>query len=517
MGNPHQVVQPARATGTCAHSRVGCAHFSIQGSSASLDLCANHPRGRIGLRAETLDDRPPFTLLHALVHRHRIILAIAGVFCLAAGALSVVLPKTYEATAIIYLDTARTATDFDAGIAAGDLLQHDFIVSANSRPTLQEACTTPAIGCSASDLVAPETTIGKLVSASVYRGTSELAIEAKGRTPADAAALANAVAQAVIDQDSAEVIRLYQPAKDNLNKQLAQLASQMDAEQKALAASPQGSSAAAAHEAALTRLQNAYALTMTRLMDLSQRQDRLTNVATIIQPALPPSKPESPNPLLYVGAALVAGLCVGVFIALLIERFDDRIFSAEGLAKAAAIPPAFVTHDLQRLLVPKTKNAYSLALANMLARAPNIPHVLLVVAASARDYSDPVAGRLGAVAAGAGQRVTVMEFDGHPPGGAGLHPELAGVTTIPMPEALSHSSAGVSRIPGLQGLQDGEFVLMSVPSPDVSPAALALGRSVKQSLIVATDGVTHFGDARRTADLLRESGVDVLAGILVKS
>jgi len=44
------------------------------------------------------------------------------------------------------------------------------------------------------------------------------------------------------------------------------------------------------------------------------------------------------NALLYVGAALVAGLCVGVFIALLIERFDDRIFSAEGLAKAAAIP-----------------------------------------------------------------------------------------------------------------------------------------------------------------------------------
>jgi Mrp family chromosome partitioning ATPase len=58
---------------------------------------------------------------------------------------------------------------------------------------------------------------------------------------------------------------------------------------------------------------------------------------------------------------------------------------------------------------------------------------------------------------------------------------------------------------------------MSVPSPDVSPAALALGRSVKHSILVATDGVTHFGDARRTAELLRESGVNVLAGILVKN
>ena len=452
-----------------------------------------------------------------MVHRHRIILAIAGVSVLAAGAFSVLLPKTYEATAVIYLDTARTATDFDAGIAAGDLLQHDFIVSANSRPTLQEACTTPGITCSASDLVAPETTIGKLVTASVYRGTSELAVSAKGRTPEDAAALANAVAQATIDQDAAEVIRLYQPAKDNLNKQLAKLASDMDAEQKALAASPPGSSTAAAHEAALTRLQNAYTLAMTRLMDLSQRQDRLTNVATIVQPALPPSKPESPNLLLYVGAAVVAGLCVGVFIALLIERFDDRIFSAEALAKAAAIPPAFVTHDVQWLLFPRTKKAYSLALANMMARSPEALHAVLVVAASGRDHSDPVAGGLGAVAAGAGQRVTVMGFDGQARDAAFRPEEVAGVTTISMPAALSQSPAGVSRLQGVQGLKDGEFVLMSVPSPDVSPAALALGRSVKYSILVATDGVTHFGDARRTADLLRESGVDVLAGMLVKN
>src|SRR5258706_13417669 len=117
-----------------------------------------------------------------------------------------------------------------------------------------------------------------------------MAFSAKGPAPAHAAALVNAVGNAVIGQDSAEVVRLYQPAKDSLNKQLTQLASNMNAEQAALAASPQGSSAAAAHEAALTRLQNAYALTMTRLMDLSQRQGRLTNVATSIQPALAPSK-----------------------------------------------------------------------------------------------------------------------------------------------------------------------------------------------------------------------------------
>src|SRR5258708_23793829 len=132
----------------------------------------------------------------------------------------------------MYRDTARTATDFDAGIAAGDLLQGDLLVSANSRATLKEACAAAGAGCSQSDLVAPETTIGNLISASVYRGTSGLAVIAKGRPPSEAAARANAVAQAMIDQDVAEGIRLYQPALDHLNKQLAQLTSDIDTEQK---------------------------------------------------------------------------------------------------------------------------------------------------------------------------------------------------------------------------------------------------------------------------------------------
>jgi Mrp family chromosome partitioning ATPase len=129
-----------------------------------------------------------------------------------------------------------------------------------------------------------------------------------------------------------------------------------------------------------------------------------------------------------------------------------------------------------------------------------------------------VAAGLGTVAATAGQRVTVMEFDGHANGSRKpFRSEVAGLSVIAMPAGLSESPAGVARLGGLDGVQDGEFVLMSVPSPDVSPAALALGRSIKQSVLVGTHGITRFGDARRTADLLRQSGIDVVAGILLKN
>jgi capsular polysaccharide biosynthesis protein len=465
-----------------------------------------------------VDDRPPFILTEGLLRRYRVVLAITGVCLLVAAFLSVLLPKTYESTAIIYLDTARTATDFDSGIAAGDLLQHDFIVSATSRPTLQAACQSPGIACTTDEMVAPETTLGKKVTASVYRGTSELSVTAKGSTPEDAAALANAVAQAMIDQDAEEVIRLNQPARDNLNKELTQVAAEMNGEQKALSKSPAGSSAAAAHQAALTRLQNAYAQTLARLLDLNERQDRLTNVATIVQRALPPTRADSPNPLLYLGAALVAGLCVGIFTALLIERFDDRIFSPEALAKAASIPHAFVTEPQKRGLWSSGNDSYSLALAHLLARSPGA-RTVLVVASSRRDDSDPVAAGLGAAAAGAGQRADVVQFDPASVGSPRLaRSAVAGMTTIRMPHgngaATAAAVAEVSRIHD-SGPSSDNLALVAVPSPDISPAAVMLGRASPQAALVATRGVTRFGEARRTAELLRQAGVDVAAGILV--
>jgi capsular polysaccharide biosynthesis protein len=465
-----------------------------------------------------MDNRPPFHLVDGLLRRHRVVLVITGAFLLVAAALSVFLPKTYQATAIIYLDTARTATDFDAGIAAGDLLQHDFIVSATSRPTLQDACKAPGVACTADEVAAPEASVGKLVTASVYRGTSEVAVTAKGSTPEAAAALANAVAQAMITQDAEEVVRLNQPARDNLNKQLAVLASAMDREQNALKGSAPGSSAAAAHQAEVARLQNSYAQTLARQLDLNERIDRLSNVATVVQPALPPATPESPNPVLYVAAALLAGLCVGAFAGLLMERFDDRIFTPEGLAQAAAVPLAFVAEPDGRGWLWPARRSFALALANILARSPDAS-TILVVAASARDDSDTVAAGLGAAAADAGQRTAVVDFDRTSTGSPRLaRSAITGLTKITMPDgngsATASAVAEVRRIRSTDAALE-DLALVSVPSPDVSPAAVMLGRTTRQAALVATRGVTRFGEARRTADLLRQSGVEIAACVLI--
>jgi capsular polysaccharide biosynthesis protein len=471
-----------------------------------------------------VDDRPPFTFVDAIRHRYLVVFGVVAACLVVAEAMVLLLPKTYEATAVIYLDTARTATDFDSGIAAGDLLQHDFIVLSTSRPTLLDACAQPRVSCSAEELANPEATLAKRISANIYRGTSDISVTAQAPAPADAATLANAVARAMIDQDAAEVVRLLKPARDNLDQQATSLLAAMDVEQRALKASAPTGTEAASHQAELNRLQTQYALVAARQVDLGQRQDRLTNVASVSDPALPPTKPESPSMSRYLLAGLVIGLCVGVFLALLIERFDDRIISSEALAKAAGIPMAFVSPSESRPLPlpappPPKQRLYAATLAHVLARSPDA-RTVLVVAASARDRADNVTAGLAAVAAQTGQRVAVIQRNGHAPDKTDLsRMRVAAVNAA----AVSHGNGGSSSSSeGGDGRHDddldtssNDLVLVSAPSPDTSPAALTLGRKVKQAVLVSTLGVTRFGDARRTAELLRESGIRVVAGILV--
>jgi capsular polysaccharide biosynthesis protein len=454
-------------------------------------------------------------------HRYLVVLGVVAACLLGAEALVLLLPKTYEATAIIYLDTARTATDFDAGIAAGDLLQHDFIVLSTSRPTLLDACASPGVTCTAAEMANPEATLAKRITANIFRGTSDLSVTAQAPDPADAAKLANAVAHAMIAQDAAEVIRLLKPARDNLDQQATSILAAMDVEQQALKSSTPGSTAAASHQAELNRLQTQYALIVSRQLDLSQRQDRLTNVASVSDPALPPAKPEAPSGSRYLLAGLIAGLCVGVFAALVIERFDDRIMTSESLARAVGIPMVFVApHESRRLPLPAPPppkhRLYAMALAHVLARAPDAKTVL-VVAASARDHVDHVAAGLGAVAADSGQRVAVIQRDGHAPATTDLsRMRVAAMNAGATPRGNGAAHTAVAEMAGRESDLDpsNDLVLVSVPSPDVSPAALTLGRKLKQAVVVSTIGVTRFADARRTAEVLREAGIRVVAGIV---
>jgi len=464
-----------------------------------------------------MEDRPPLTLSDALLQRPLLVLAIVATFVLGGAILSMQAPG-YAASAMIYLDVSRTAPGFDEGAAAGELLQHDLIVLASSRAVLQAACAAPDVACTDEERAAPET-LASRITVSADRGTSTLRVTAEAPTATQAAALANAVAQAMIEQDTSEVVRLFKPARDDLERQLASVRAAMDNEQQQLLSSPTGSSAAAAHQAQLSTLQLQYSALFGRLQDLAEQQDRLTSMATISQSALPPASPESPNRLRYLLAALVAGAVVGVLAALLAQRFDDRIHDGEALARATNTPLALAVRPAgRRDPHPATAQPYSLALARLLAQSPRAQTVL-VTAASTSDNSLAAAVGLGEVALDSGQRVVVVHGNGYAPAPRQLTSggDIAGLTTIAAPSNNRGDldAAVASATEEYNGDSARTLVLVAVPSPDTSPTAVMLGRTAKRAVLAATAGVTRFRDARRTADLLRQSGVDVVAAILL--
>ena len=251
------------------------------------------------------------TFTEALWRQRLIVLVSVALFLVAAAIASVILPRTYQASATLYLDTVL-----------GTASQQDFIVLATKRPVLSQACTSPGVGCSTKEIDHPESELSKRVAVNIVQGSNLLSINATAPTADGAASLANAVVQAMIDQYRAEVLRTFKPSEDALDAEAARLATAMNNEQNGVTA---GGSAAAAHQALLTELANEYVAVQSRLQDLSVQKEKLLGVPTIIERATAPSAPVIPDPLRYLLAALVAGLLVGVLAALLRERFTDRL------------------------------------------------------------------------------------------------------------------------------------------------------------------------------------------------
>ena len=149
------------------------------------------------------------TVSAALWRRRTIILLAVGIFLAAAAVVILLMPKRYEATATIFLDTNRNSNSFDTALQSNQILEHDLIVLATKRPVLLAACSTKGVICTASELASPDQELSKRVAVNVASGTNLLAVTGRAQTPAQAAALANAVASAMIDQDIVEPINLH--------------------------------------------------------------------------------------------------------------------------------------------------------------------------------------------------------------------------------------------------------------------------------------------------------------------
>lgn len=447
------------------------------------------------------------TVYGALRHRWPVALAVFLVCLLAGLAASIFVPKSYQAEALLLVDTRwEGSSDPASALSASDTLTRLYIAEATGGPILQQVATHGDLNTTADRLA-------KQVSATTVHGTTLLAIDARASSASQAAGIANAVAQALVDRNSSDVTARFDSSRSYLEGELARL----DAAIKAVQDEKVPNTAAAAndHVARLTFLQGQYNGVYTQLQNLRLAQSH--GIATLSIDALAglPSRPVSPDPIRYMLAALAAGLVLGLLAALLLERLDDRVYSAEELADAANAPVVIATPrsaGLNGTHSAGAPNPYALALASVQARYPAATS-LMVVAAAPRDHADKVATGIGKAAAYSGRRVVLVRADTD---SSGLpHPSSAngsGLTIVPLPSDGDPRAA-------LGALANGgspfDYTVLSVASPHTDTMALALASTAKVAVLVATARQTRFQQVRDTAESLRGAGVEVAASFLV--
>lgn len=442
------------------------------------------------------------TLSDALRHRGLLLLAIVAAFLLAGGVFTGITPPVYEATARLSIDAGET----ESAQLSREQLGRYIIQLARSRPVMARMIADLRWTRTSPDNLA------KRVRAEVVRGTGVVALHAEADSGPRAAALANLLMRVIIERNKAEASERFRPNREYLDAEQARLeASIVQVRSEVIA--PTDVNGLANHQAKLNQLQTLYDGNYARRQDLAAAEMRAQQVVRPLEFAVTPGKPSRPDPITYLLATLAVGLAAGLLTILLVERFDDRLLSAEELARATGTPLVVsMPRALGKALSGRQLIPYQVAHANLLARRPGA-RTVMVAAASTRDRSDNVADRLGAVAADSGQRVLVVQTD-----------RLAGS----LPQPVSQNGSRLTIIPAvssedkqaateaLEKLAGGyDFAVVSVGSPNANPSAFALAHSTDLAVVVATAGVTPFDEARRTAELLRQAGVTLVASFLL--
>jgi capsular polysaccharide biosynthesis protein len=453
--------------------------------------------------------RPHRTIGRALGRFHWLVWGIALLAGTLAFGATFTRHRTYEATATLTLYEANnTSQGFDLALQADQYLSQRFIALATSRPVLEQVCAAQWGSC---DPVA----LSKRIQATTPRATGQISITASASSPAGAATLADDVANELVRRNRAEVAAAVSPERTYLQQQLASIDGSINATQEQIRQiqnTPRTdawvSNGLAPLLSRLNLLQGQYANTYTKLQDLDAVAAQRSATLSVYQPASVPSKPADPDPVRYVGVGVVGGLIAGFVLALLAERFRDRIGDGAELAEAAGCS---IVLDLRGRADPSAVGPYGfLTRASLQARQTDARTILLV-AASAADRLDRVAETLAMAAAQVHHRVLII-----PSSGLGEELERREIQA-------GHGSAVIVTRPevigrnGYASWQDDRFDLTihcALP-PMADPSMRWAKPAACSAILVATQRSTRFSDARRTAEQLRLVGVETAAAILL--
>ena len=272
----------------------------------------------------------------------------------------------------------------------------------------------------------------------------------------------------------------------------------------------------------------------------------------IVSAAVAPSAPARPDIPRSVAIGALAGLIIGLAVALLREQADDTVRDAADLARVpglvalGAIPrtpePALISGRDSPLLLERFRSMRTLLEAQARSRPLD---VLQVTSPVSTEWVPAVVANLAVVTAQSGRRVVVVDADLHRPTLGRLFglPDADGLgslltSTDPVADAL----LAVPGEPGLSVLAAGgptphasdvlaskrcaeivdelrqlaELVLVITPGVLDVTDALVVSRHVDGCVVVATAGSTTRTDLARAVELLRTVDAPVVGAVAIE-
>jgi non-specific protein-tyrosine kinase len=484
--------------------------------------------------------------------------------------------------------TIIIVTVLAVGAAIGFSKSQTPIYQASAKVLLVNSSTQPALGSSSATppnlsdeiqrLQSPEVAAlvrqklgtAPTVSGHALSGTDIMVVTASSRSPATAALVANAYANAYIQQHQTASVASYLSAAkvihdqiSVLNAQIAALNAQVRSSTTTAAAGSSPSSTTPTAPPATTPNPQVQAL-ITQVGLLQQQINNLqtqvsigTSGVQLLQPAVPPTSPSTPRTARNALLGLGGGLVLGIALAFVRESLDDTISSKEdldrtqpGLPVLGMIPAMSSRSGETKELVSSTRphsyaaEAYRSLRTSVQFLALDQPiRTIQVTSPRTSEGKTTSVANLAVTLAAAGQRVIVADCDLRRPRQHEMFgiPNQVGFTSVLLGDApISDALQAVPDYPDLFVLTSGarppnpaellssprvkevfgalarlaDVVLVDTPPVlPVTDAVLVSGR-VDATVLVVSAGLTSAKDLSRALEVLGQVDAPVTGAVL---
>ena len=274
--------------------------------------------------------------LGMLRRRWLIVLALTCVGIVLAGAYYKTARKTYTATAAVYVNATATNNNATFGRTSGP-------VNMDNEAQIAQSEIVAAIAARRMHSTLPLQTLLKQISVTVPANTTVLDISCKGRPKAAVPTCANDFAAAYLSVRQSETTATISSALSALQSKSRALTAQISRLRAELAALPSSSARHTTANLELNAANSQLAAVDTQINQLvpelsSLQAPRNTLAGHVITPAVLPTSPSSPRALLLLPSGLLAGLLIGLIVAFIAERRDNRVHSARDVERLLDLP-----------------------------------------------------------------------------------------------------------------------------------------------------------------------------------